>query len=78
MSPESPKFTPGPNCIEEEFCEVLGNCQEAGIISKEIEYERMESEFDSSSIKYQLNKSVCQNEQAKKARKSAREEIKGN
>lgn len=71
MSAEAKKFIPGPKCIDPSLCGRLKDCQEAMVINGETRYES--EKRDSSSLKYQLAISECQNEQAKMARKNGEE-----
>ena len=69
MSVENPNFTPGPNCNTPTACGNPGECQEAVIIDTETRYERDNPGL--SSLRPQMSKSRCQNEQALEAKRIA-------
>lgn len=75
MSSENPDFTPGPNCKTLTACGEPGECQEAVIINTEARYERDNPGL--SSLRPQMSKSRCQNEQAREARRSGNNVLSG-
>lgn len=65
-----PNFEPACDCKYRDQCKFLGECFEASVIWKEIEYEIQVP--GSSGLAYQVENSTCNHEQAQEAREAAK------